>query len=118
MTASGETELRLEAEKATCHPGEMVYLRMRYTDKSGEVKPMEKHRVSVSAENAVVMGTANGSTYFKGNYAQTEVPTYFGEAQTVVCARECGIVKVTVTDGNLTAETGNICTETHAEIIL
>lgn len=118
MTAGEETELRLEAEKATCHPGEMVYLRMRYTDKSGEVKPMEKHRVSVSAENAVVMGTANGSTYFKGNYAQTEVPTYFGEAQTVVCAGECGIVKVTVTDGNLTAETENICTETHPEIIL
>lgn len=118
VTAGEETELRLEAEKKTCHPGEMVYLRMRYTDKSGEVKPMEKHRVSVSAENAVVMGTANGSTYFKGNYAQTEVPTYFGEAQTVVCAGECGIVKVTVTDGNLTAETEIICTETHAEIIL
>ena len=104
VTAGEETELRLEAEKTTCRPGEMVYLRMRYTDANGEVKPMEKHLMSVSAENAVVMGTANGSTYFKGNYAQSQVPTYFGEAQTVVCARECGTVKVTVTDGNLTAQ--------------
>ena len=70
---------------------------------------MEKHRLCVSAENAVVMGTANGSTYFKGNYAQTEVPTYFGEAQTVVCAGESGTVKVTVTDGVLTAEAEIVC---------
>lgn len=109
VTAGAQTELRLEAEKTTCRPGEMVYLRMRYTDKNGEVKPMEKHLVSVSAENAVVMGTANGSTYFKGNYAQSKVPTYFGEAQTVVCAGESGTVKVTVTDGSLTAQAEIMC---------
>ena len=109
VTAGAQTELRLEAEKTTCRPGEMVYLRMRYTDKNGEVKPMEKHLVSVSAENAVVMGTANGSTYFKGNYAQSKVPTYFGEAQTIVCAEESGTVKVTVTDGSLTAQAEIMC---------
>lgn len=111
VTAGAQTELRLEAEKTTCRPGEMVYLRMRYTDKNGEVKPMEKHRLCVSAENAVVMGTANGSTYFRGNYAQSEVPTYFGEAQTVVCAGECGTVKVTVTDGTCTAEAEITCSD-------
>ena len=111
VSAGPETELRLEAEKVTCSPGEMVYLRIRYTDAGGEVKPMEKHRVKVTAENAVVMGTANGSTYFKGNYAQSEVPTYFGEAQTVVRAGECGTVKVIVTDGTLTAEAEIDCRE-------
>ena len=77
----------------------MVYLRIRYTDENGEVKPMEKHRVKVRAENAEVMGCANGSTYFRGNYAQSEVPTYFGEAQTIVRAGEAGVVRVLVTDG-------------------
>lgn len=98
-TAGIETQLRLEAEKTSCRPGEMVYLRIRYTDENGEVKPMEKHRVKVTAENAEVMGCANGSTYFRGNYAQSEVPTYFGEAQTVVRAGEAGVVRVLVTDG-------------------
>ena len=102
-TAGSETELRLEPESTGCHPGEMVYFRMRYTDEKGEVKPMEKHRVSVSAENGLVMGTANASPYFKGNYAQSEVPTYFGEALAVVQAGEAGTLRVTVTDGERTA---------------
>ena len=108
-TAGAETKLRLEPEKAFCRPGEMVYFRVRYTDGKGEVKPMEKHRVSVSAENGTVIGTANGASYFKGNYAQTEVPTYFGEAQTVVQAGEEGILKVTVTDGKQTAAAALPC---------
>ena len=103
LTAGEKTELRLEPETASCRPGEMVYFRMRYTDNNGEIKPMEKHRVRVSAENGTVMGTANGSTYFRGNYAQSEVPTYFGEAQTVVQAGESGTLRVTVTDGERTA---------------
>ncbi|MBR2766430.1 MAG: DUF4982 domain-containing protein [Blautia sp.] len=97
-TADTATELRLEPEKTECRPGEMVYLRMRYTDEQGEAKPMERHRVKVTAENGSVMGTANGSSYFQGNYAQSEVPTYFGEAQAVVQAGENGILRVTAGD--------------------
>lgn len=101
-TAGAATELRLEPEKTVCHPGEMVYLRMRYTDDKGECKPMEKHRIRVSAINGTVMGTANGSAYFHGNYAQSEVPTYFGEAQAVVKAGAPGGMRVTITDGERT----------------
>jgi beta-galactosidase len=112
-TAGAETILRLEPEKTVCHPGEMVYFRMRYTDRNGEVKPMEKHRIAVSAENGTVMGTANGSCYFQGNYAQHEVPTYFAEAQTVVQAAAPGTMRVTVTDGSQTAAVEIICEVTN-----
>ncbi|MBQ8095248.1 MAG: DUF4982 domain-containing protein [Clostridia bacterium] len=110
-TAGTKTILRLEPESSACKPGEMVYFRMRYTDENGEVKPMEKHTVHVSADNGTVMGTANGSTYFHGNYAQTEVPTYFGEAQTVVQAGTAGVLRVTVTDGDQTASAELVCRE-------
>ena len=113
-TASAETVLRVEAEKPVCHPGEMVYLRIRYTDGQGEVKPLERHRVTVSAENAAVVGTANGCTFFEGNYAQDTVPTYFGEAQAVVCAGGAGTVRVSVTDGENTAAAEIVCEGTQA----
>ena len=105
-SAGPETELRLEPESTSCRPGEMVYFRMRYTDRNGEVKPLERHRIRVEAENGSVMGTANASVYFEGNYAQSEVPSYFGEAQTVVRAGEAGTLRVTVSDGvrTVTAE--------------
>ncbi len=110
-TAGDETLLRLEPETESCRPGEMVYLRMRYTDRSGEIKPLERHTVRVEAENAEVHGTANGCTYFRGNYAQRSVPVYFGEAQAVVRAGKPGVVRITVTDGEQTAEAEIICRE-------
>ena len=108
-TAGKETELRLEPEKAVCKPGEMVYFRIRYTDAKGEVKPMEKHRVRFAAENGQVIGAANGSTYFQGNYAHSEVPTYFGEAQAVAQAGKDGILRVTASDGERTAAAEVAC---------
>ena len=113
VTAGEETFLRLEPETMVCRPGEMVYLRMRYTDENGKIKPLERHTVSVSAENAEVMGTANGCTFFRGNYAQASVPTYFGEAQAVVRAGQSGIVRVTVTDGERSASAEIECKETE-----
>ncbi len=110
-TAGVETVLRLEAEKTECRPGEMVYLRIRYTDDNGEVKPLERHQVTVSAENAEVVGTANGCTFFRGNYAQSQVPVYFCEAQAVVRAEKAGTVRVTAEDGIHTATADIICTE-------
>ena len=77
----------------------MVYFRVRYTDEAGEIKPTEKHSVRIEAENGSVMGTANGSCSFRGNFAQSEAPTYFGEMQTVVQAGESGILRVTAWDG-------------------
>lgn len=110
-TAGNETVLRLEAETAVCRSGEMVYLRMRYTDAKGGIKPLERREITVSAENGIVMGTANGCTYFKGNYAQSTVPAYFGEAQAAVRAGRPGIVRVTVTDGKQKAEAEITCEE-------
>ena len=110
-TAGAETLMRLEPETAVCRPGEMVYLRMRYTDENGEIKPLGRRPVTVSAENGEVMGTANGCTYFRGNYAQDTVPTYFGEAQAVVRAGDAGTLRVTITDGEQTAQAEIMCKE-------
>ena len=111
QTAGEDTLLRLEPETIRCHPGQMVYLRLRYTDSQGEIKPLERQTVTVSAENGEVMGTANGCTFFHGNYAQNSVPTYFGEAQAVVRAGEAGVLRVTATDGTRTAQAEIICEE-------
>ncbi len=102
-TAGTETELRLECESTRCRPGEMVFFRVRYTDKEGEIKPMEKHTVRFAAENGAVMGAVNASCSFRGNFAQSEAPTYFGELQSVVQAGEAGTLRVTASDGERTA---------------
>ena len=103
QTAKESTELRMECESSVCRPGEMVFFRIRYTDQNGEVKPTEKHTVRIKAENGSVMGAANASCSFCGNFAQSEAPTYFGEMQTVVQAGSSGILRVTADDGKQSA---------------
>ena len=99
VTAGNDTHLSLEEEKRECAPREHIYLRVRYTDSKGEIKPMEKHRVTISAENGEVIGAANASCSFKGNFASDTSPTYFGEMQTIVRAGSSGTVTVTASDG-------------------
>ena len=110
-TAGNETLLAIESETASCHPGEMVFLRILYTDEAGEIKPLERHKVHLQVQNATLMGAANGCTYFQGNYAQNSVPTYFGEAQAIVQAGLPGPVTVYVSDGTRTAQTVISCRE-------
>jgi beta-galactosidase len=102
-TAESKTEMRLECESSVCRPGEMVFFRVRYTDPNGELKPMEKHTVHIEAENGTVIGAANASCSFCGNFAQNKAPSYFGEMQTVVQAGTAGVLRVTATDGEYSA---------------
>ena len=97
-------KLCLECESASCRTGEMVFFRVRFTDSEGTLKPMEKHSVRFSAENGTVMGAANGSCSFKGNFAQSEAPTYFGEVQAVIQAEKPGFLRVTAESGTYRAE--------------
>ena len=110
-TAGPETCLRLEAETRTCRPGEMVYLRVRYTDDRGEIKPMEKHTVSFTADNGAIVGAGSAASYFKGNFARSSTPTYFGAAQVIVRATGGGALRVTATDGERTATAELLCRE-------
>ena len=81
----------------------MLYFRVRYTDRDGELKPMEKHTVRFEAENGVVIGAANACCSFRGNFAQASAPTYFGELQCVVQAAVPGVLRVTAADGGRSA---------------
>ena len=108
-TAGKETVFRLEPETTQCAPGEMVYFRIRITDENGETKPMEKLTVTVSAENGELMGTANASCSYTGNFAGNVVPTYFGEAQAIVRAGKPGPIRVTAVSGSYTATAEVIC---------
>ena len=108
-TAGQKTGLRLEAESENCAPGEMVYFRIRCTDENGETKPMEKQTVTVTTENGTLMGTVNGSCSYRGNFTGNVVPTYFGEAQAIVCAGAPGVIRVTARSAGYEATAEVLC---------
>lgn len=47
ITAGATTCLQMIPEKSTVRPGELLYVRLRYTDEKGILKPMEHHRMQI-----------------------------------------------------------------------
>lgn len=109
-TAGEETRLMLEPEcgMVTKRDG-LCYVRMKYTDKSGKVKPLARGKIKVTVEGGTLLGTGNACPYYEGSYLEAVTDTYYGEAmaiikpsdkdEIVICAEsKCGeaTVKITV----------------------
>lgn len=97
-TAGEETMLIAEPEEKYIKSGGLAFVRLRYTDKSGIWKPMEKHRLKVKVKNGILAGLGSANPYVKGNYTNDVVKTYFGEALAAVRADGTGPVQVMVSD--------------------
>lgn len=97
-TAGKETQLRIRPEGQEVKPGQLIFIRLQYTDAEGIWKPMVREKLKVSVENGTLMGLGSANPYMKGNYAQDTAETYYGEAMAVVRAGESGAMAVTVTD--------------------
>lgn len=100
-TAGDETELRAEPEETSTEQGRLSFIRFRYTDAGGTVKPLERGILKVQVENGELLGLGNGCPYNELGYCGTETDTYFGEALAVVKADGNGPVKIRVSDGKL-----------------
>ena len=98
MTANKETMLHIKPEQETVEAGRLLFVPLQYGDFNGIWKPMEKHHLKVTVENATLEGLGSACSYVEGNYAQDTVDTYYGEAMAVVRAGESGSVKITVSD--------------------
>lgn len=97
-TAEKETILKLLPEAETVKPEGLIFLPIRYTDKQGIWKPMEKHRLTVKVENGSLEGLGSANAYKEGNYTDPVTDTYYGEAMAIVRAGVRGTVKITVSD--------------------
>ncbi len=103
FTAGKETVLRTVPEKNSVRPGGLCFVRIRYTDEKGIVKPMERHFVKVEVSGGKLLGLGNGCPYNPAGYLCDITDTYYGEALAIIQAREERIITITATDGTLTA---------------
>lgn len=103
-TAGPETQLLAEPERGRIKPGELCYVRLRYTDEAGVTKPLERGMLKVSVEGGTLLGLGSACPYQEGSFLDNETDTYYGEALAVVRAAAPGTLKLTVTDGRHTAQ--------------
>lgn len=84
-TAGQETILRIESEqkKVNCTQ-ELCYIRLKYTDKNGEVKPLCRGKINVTVSGGSLLAAGSACPYHPDSYLSGSTDTYYGEALAIV----------------------------------
>ena len=91
-TAADSLCLKAEPEQSTVRPGHLAYVRLRYTDEAGILKPMERGKIRVQVEGGTLLALGNGCPYNDHGYLGDTTDTYFGEALAIVRAENSEFV--------------------------
>lgn len=100
-SAGKQTKLTATPEKSRVKPGEVCFIRLRYTDENGDVLPLARNILTVAVEGGELLGLGNACPYNEIGYVTNRTDTYYGEALAVVRAGDPGKIQLTVTDGKL-----------------
>lgn len=83
-TAEDETVLKLEAEQKTIKENDLAYIRMKYTDKNGILKPMARGDIKVTVQGGKILGIGSACPYCERGYQGDTCDTYYGEAMVII----------------------------------
>lgn len=93
-TAGDETILTLEPEQERVTAEDLLYVRMKYTDADGTIKPLERGDIKVAVEGGKLIGIGSACPYYEKSYLGDTADTYYGEAMAVIRPDKSG--KITV----------------------
>ena len=101
VTAGEQTTLRMEPEAAP-EQGKLCWVRLRYTDKKGTTKPMERGHIRVTVTGGKLLGLGSACPFYPESYLDSTTDTYYGEALAVVLPE--ADMTITADDGTHHAE--------------
>ena len=91
-TAGPATELRAEPEEAVLRPGQLCYIRLRYTDQNGVLKPTVREPIRVQVTGGRLLALGNACPFNLQGYRTSQTDPYWGEAMAIVEAGTEGCV--------------------------
>ena len=105
MTAGEETVLKATPDQTETAQGRLCFIRLKYTDLNGVIKPLERHRVRVTVTGGQLMALGSACPYNSDGWLSDTTDTYFGEALAIVMAGSGGEIHLSAADGIHTGET-------------
>lgn len=93
-SAGDETLLTLTPETETVAPDGLCYVRLKYTDEEGEVKPLARGDIHVTVQGGTLLGLGSACPYNERGYLTDTTDTYYGEALAIVKPDGAGTVTV------------------------
>jgi len=83
-SAGSETKLTLLPETGTTKIGALLYVRLRYTDSAGKVKPVARGDIKVAVEGGKLIALGNACSYNDKGYQSDVTDTWYGEALAII----------------------------------
>ena len=83
-TAGDETVLTLEPEQTSVKENDLLYVRMKYTDNEGTVKPLARGEIRVKVQGGRILGIGSACPFCEKSYIGDTADTYYGEALVIV----------------------------------
>ena len=99
QSLGSETRLSVLPEKTTVSPGEVCFIRLRYTDEYGDVLPRERGILQVEVEGGELLGLGSACPYNRIGFTARQTDTYYGEALAAVRAGRDSLIRISATDG-------------------
>ncbi len=97
-TAEESTRLTLEPEAKTISlNNELSYIRLKYTDENGLVKPLIRSEIKLQVEGGELLGLGSACPYYPMGYLGESTDTYYGEALAIIKPTAVGEMKVSGT---------------------
>ena len=100
-TAGNETVLSVCPESGTVTPDGLCYVRLKFTDKAGIVKPLERGRIAVTVSGGKLLGLGHACPYNADGFAKSDTDTYYGEAMAIIKSGKQGTVGISAASGSL-----------------
>ena len=98
-TAGEETKLTVLPEKETVRKGELLYVRLRYTDHEGTVKPLIRGDISVTVQGGKLLALGNACSYNERGYLTDSTDTYYGEALAIIQPLQTASISIQAQSG-------------------
>ena len=99
-----ETRLAVLPEIETAVPGEVCYIRLRYTDEYGDVLPRQRGMIRLTVEGGELLGLGSGCPYNPIGFTTDQTDTYYGEALAAVRAGRNGLIRISAADGTYSGD--------------
>lgn len=83
-TANDKTVLSILPEEKGYKKGDLIFVRLAYTDDKNIVKPLERGKIKVTVEGGELIALGNGCPFNLEGYLNEYTDTYFGEALAII----------------------------------
>lgn len=102
-TAQGQTVITLTPENKLAKKGQVVFVKMDYTDQNGVIKPLERGIINVWADGAEILAVGCACPYNARGFNNESTDTYYGRALAVIKIKDGEKATLYASDGKLSA---------------